>query len=763
MDEPLIRADPGVVKHRIAAEVLATPALTTELGDIRLVPHQVDAARRLLSLLDHEGGALLADVTGMGKTYVALAVARATGNTMIVAPAALRRMWQDALRRTRVVARVESYEALSRGPVSPPFRPSLLILDEAHHARNPRSRRYQALADLAWGARVLLLSATPIHNRAADLQALLALFLGSGAYGLRSDWRRYLVRRSAAGTLALDGSGAIASLPALSPPRWHAIAPDEETFRAIRALPPAVPPSDGGVAHGLMLLGLIRAWCSSTTALRATLRRRLQRCVALLGAIEGGRHPTRAELASWIAIDDAVQLAFPDLVSQVSAPGSVGWLLNAIQAHEHGIRRILSGLKDETRDSERAAHLMAIRRGAAGDPVVAFTQFTETAIAMYRACSPGGGVALVTGKGARIASGRVTTSQVVAGFDVGAADDPRMPMDLLVASDVLSEGLSLRRVRVLVHLDLPWTMARLEQRVGRIRRLGSPHRQVDVHAIGPPVGVRALTTVVRALQRKSRLTAVLGGAPTSNEQPIAGIRLCRATRLVVGRTDTEATERIRSVLTTWLDPSPHRDDAMDTMESLVGCLALPRQAGGNPWQALAVVNRPGRTLLLAASPDGVTERPADVLAVLDRVSTASTVGAACTSSAVAGFRAVLDAWLERCRAGSMIAPVTDAPSTAHAAVLRVLDGVVHGAARAEAPVVRAAVERCRAAVLASRGVGAEHALERWLGALGPGAGGVELAESLTRMLLARQPRWVGVPIGAAEGASMIAALVMVAA
>jgi hypothetical protein len=31
------------------------------------------------------------------------------------------------------------------------------------------------------------------------------------------------------------------------------------------------------------------------------------------------------------------------------------------------------------------------------------------------------------------------------------------------------------------------------------------------------------------------------------------------------------------------------------------------------------------------------------------------------------------------------------------------------------------------------------------------------------MLLARQPRWVGVPIGAAEGASMIAALVMVAA
>jgi hypothetical protein len=165
-------------------------------------------------------------------------------------------------------------------------------------------------------------------------------------------------------------------------------------------------------------------------------------------------------------------------------------------------------------------------------------------------------------------------------------------------------------------------------------------------------------------------------------------------------------------------------------------------------------------LLLAASPDGVTERPADVLAVLHRASTASTVDVACTASAIAAFRAVMDAWLERCRAGSLIAPVTDAPSTAHAAVLRVLDGVAHGAARAEAPVVRAAVERCRAAVLASRGVGAEQALERWLGALEPGAGGVELAESLTQALLARQPRWVGAPIGAAEGAAVIAALVL---
>ena len=47
------------------------------------------------------------------------------------------------------------------------------------------------------------------------------------------------------------------------------------------------------------------------------------------------------------------------------------------------------------------------------------------------------------------------------------------PVDLLIATDLLSEGLNLQDASVVVHLDLPWTAARLTQRIGRVWRVGA--------------------------------------------------------------------------------------------------------------------------------------------------------------------------------------------------------------------------------------------------------------------------------------------------
>ena len=161
MDERLSEADPREVRRFMARAFLSTPSISTEQGEIRLAPHQVEAASRLLDLLGAFGGAVLADATGLGKTYAAIAVARLMAPALIVAPASLRGMWRESLGRTGVAAQVESYEALSRKPCCRTEPPALLVLDEAHHARNPRARRYAALADLAWGAKALLLTATP--------------------------------------------------------------------------------------------------------------------------------------------------------------------------------------------------------------------------------------------------------------------------------------------------------------------------------------------------------------------------------------------------------------------------------------------------------------------------------------------------------------------------------------------------------------------------------------------------------------------------
>jgi hypothetical protein len=301
MDERLIPADPREVKRLMARAYLDSPSIAVEQGDIRLAPHQVDAASRLLRLLGECGGAVLADATGLGKTFVAIAVARVMGPALVVVPAALRSMWRESLRRAGVEARIESYEALSRGGRRSGERRALLVLDEAHHARNPGAKRYAALADLAWGAKVLLLTATPVHNRGRDLRALLALFLGSRADALPDEQvRRLIVRRTS--SMGNDSP----RLPSVRNPEWLAVPTDPDTLQAVRALPPAVPTADGGVAHVLLLLGLIRAWSSSEAALRATLRRRLRRTATIAAALESGRLPDRRDSSYSVSMTPSI-------------------------------------------------------------------------------------------------------------------------------------------------------------------------------------------------------------------------------------------------------------------------------------------------------------------------------------------------------------------------------------------------------------------------------------------------------------------------
>jgi hypothetical protein len=112
----------------------------------------------------------------------------------------------------------------------------------------------------------------------------------------------------------------------------------------------------------------------------------------------------------------------------------------------------------------------------------------------------------LTANGARIASGRVSRDVVLAQFtpngagrrDAGRADR----VDLLITTDLLSEGLNLQRASVVVHLDLPWNPARLDQRVGRARRLGSRHEAVTVYVVAPPAAADRLLRVEERLRAK---------------------------------------------------------------------------------------------------------------------------------------------------------------------------------------------------------------------------------------------------------------------
>jgi SNF2 family DNA or RNA helicase len=99
------------VQAAIAAHVLGPIGTSERLGDVTLHQHQRDGADRALHLQRAFGGALIADDVGLGKTYLALAVAREFRSPVVVAPAALRGTWIEASARARVPVVILSLEA----------------------------------------------------------------------------------------------------------------------------------------------------------------------------------------------------------------------------------------------------------------------------------------------------------------------------------------------------------------------------------------------------------------------------------------------------------------------------------------------------------------------------------------------------------------------------------------------------------------------------------------------------------------------------
>ncbi len=75
-------------------------------------------------------------------------------------------------------------------------------------------------------------------------------------------------------------------------------------------------------------------------------------------------------------------------------------------------------------------------------------------------------------------------------------------IELLIATDVLSEGQNLQDAQYLINYDLHWNPVRMIQRAGRIDRLFSPHDKVYIYNVMPEQGLEDLLRLVSSLTRK---------------------------------------------------------------------------------------------------------------------------------------------------------------------------------------------------------------------------------------------------------------------
>jgi superfamily II DNA or RNA helicase len=84
----------------------------------------------------------------------------------------------------------------------------------------------------------------------------------------------------------------------------------------------------------------------------------------------------------------------------------------------------------------------------------------------------------------------------------GRNTSPSEEIDILISTDVLSEGQNLQDCGILINYDLTWNPIRLVQRNGRIDRIGSPHAEIAIYNLFPEDKLEALLHLVERLTRR---------------------------------------------------------------------------------------------------------------------------------------------------------------------------------------------------------------------------------------------------------------------
>lgn len=639
-----------------------------------LAGFQEDAVRRARKILHARRGVLIADSVGLGKTYIALALIEEElgrgGRILVATPAALRKMWRMPLRRiarAHGIAAVTglgrgrgagspqrddaaargappsialawtSHARLSRGVGDPADShssrnsyssstigyaatgPTLIVVDEAHAFRNPRTRRYRELARLSLNARVVLLTATPVNNTLVDLYSLIRLFAADtqfrdlGVEDLRALFRaaarqpdtqpapallgvlraimirrtrpllrethRLSRRRSEADRRADAADASNLRFPERAPPRvlhydLEAAVPnllddvagcfDALTFAPFRV--PAYGPRRATMhasgAAELIRMMMLKRLESSVAALASSIDAQIAFVESFVEHLESGRLLRPADHRATRNASDAAQLllggvALDPLPRRIDAHS----LRTDAAADLERLRVLRRRLPHDppTQDAKLARLRALIDRDLADERVLVFTEFRETARYLWTTLRDRGGIALIHGGGAFLGRSRCGRREVVERFAPaanGAATPPsHEAVRVLIATDVMSEGMNLQDARHVVSYDLPWNPVRLIQRIGRIDRLGSTHDIVFAHTFIPQRGLDRLIGLLERVRVKLAAIHTGVGAETCLPRELAAPalldRLARGDPAVLDEIERhdaapfEAEERLR--------------------------------------------------------------------------------------------------------------------------------------------------------------------------------------------------------------------------
>ena len=228
-------------------------------------------------------------------------------------------------------------------------------------------------------------------------------------------------------------------------------------------------------AVGFIMTVYRRRLASSCRALASTLRRRLES--AERGAAAEAASRWNEDLPDDELADDVVAMGAPEDVAQAAD--------EALRLEEVDDIRRLTARAERLPPDSKLGELKRILKGLRGKrgearQVMVFTQYTDTIDFLRDELGGDPSLRLMcfTGRGGEVpgADGRwraIGRDEAKGRFREGEAD-------VLLCTEAAAEGLNFQFCGALVNYDMPWNPMRVEQRIGRIDRLGQKHPVIRI-------------------------------------------------------------------------------------------------------------------------------------------------------------------------------------------------------------------------------------------------------------------------------------------
>ena len=570
-----------------------------------LSQYQKDGYHAALQIADTWNGALICDGVGSGKTYIGLMLLerylRENKRVLLITPKSV----AESIWNSQVSRQLRSrYGRLLREHYDIKFHTDLgrqggineddldyfrehtdvIIIDEAHHFRNPSSNRGRLLMELAQNKKLYLLTATPINNSLDDIYHLINYFGQNrrthfaklGVHDFRRHFRdierqlesedteiaeqveeddflrqdpllkQVLIQRSrkyikdaemASGTHILFPERVIEPTVDYSLRKVYGTLYDELRTAFDRNYPFLNLAIYNTVRYHnnperqienrqKQLIGLIRTLVlkrleSSWRAFEATVENLLLKMANWLKkyALERFEMWEGTNRRWWRVVQEHIRerlqeddnpLEESDNIASIEAEGDTE---DDFVSSDHDLDRLFDDVVDDmnfltgllsriyrlfyadqlanepdTRKDDKLQRLLKLLKKHPNEKLLIFTEFCDTARYLYTQLRRAGFRDIE-----QIDSGRkVNREEVIERFAPcynGKSPQSIVPIQTLITTDVLAEGLNLQDASIIINYDLHWNPVRLMQRIGRLDRRLDPEIEAQLGRTDPTVHV----------------------------------------------------------------------------------------------------------------------------------------------------------------------------------------------------------------------------------------------------------------------------------